>query len=224
MSTFDQIPFSFAEFAENPEPRCPCVLVLDTSGSMAGEPINELNMGLLNLKEELIMDSLAAKRVEIAILTFGPVRLEADFQTADNYHPPSLVANGDTPMGAAVTKAIDMVEKRKDEYKRAGITYYRPWIFLISDGEPTDPTQQWQKAAMEAQNGDDMGKFLFFAVGVAGAKMDVLSDFSSRPPLKLQGLRFRDLFLWLSKSLRSVSYSQVGDKIALPPVSGWAEV
>jgi len=54
------------EFADNPEPRCPCVLLLDTSGSMQGEPINALNNGLRAFKDDLIKDALASKRVEVA--------------------------------------------------------------------------------------------------------------------------------------------------------------
>ena len=51
MSEFDQVPFGAAEFADNPEPRCPCLLLLDTSGSMAGAPIAELNAGLVTFKD-----------------------------------------------------------------------------------------------------------------------------------------------------------------------------
>ena len=41
------------EFAENPEPRCPCILLLDTSGSMKGEPLDALNEGLRTFQQEL---------------------------------------------------------------------------------------------------------------------------------------------------------------------------
>jgi hypothetical protein len=46
MSDIEQAPFTFSEFADNPEPRCACLLLLDTSGSMGGAPIRELNAGL----------------------------------------------------------------------------------------------------------------------------------------------------------------------------------
>ena len=106
MQNIEQSPFTFSEFTENPEPRCACLLLLDTSGSMGGSPIRELNAGLQAFKEELAQDSLAMKRVEIAIVSFGPVKVESDFQTVDIWQPLQLAASGDTPMGAAIVKGL----------------------------------------------------------------------------------------------------------------------
>src|SRR5688572_28493713 len=121
----EQIPFGTNDFAENPEPRVPCVLLLDTSSSMQGNPIDELNNGLISYKDHLMADGLASKRVEVAIVTFGPVHLAVDFTTAEHFTPPTLVANGDTPMGEAVIRAIDMVAARKQTYRQNGIAFYR---------------------------------------------------------------------------------------------------
>lgn len=139
----DQIPyggFEASEFAENPEPRVACVLLLDVSGSMAGRPIGELNAALATFKDTMAADSLARKRAEIAIITFGGnVELVQDFVTAEQFTPPVLEASGMTPMGQAIERAIDIIAERKNVYKQNGISYYRPWIFLITDGGPTDP-------------------------------------------------------------------------------------
>ncbi len=110
----EQQPFAAAEFAENPEPRCPCVLLLDTSGSMEGESISELNRGLQMFRQELFQDSLSMKRVEIAVITFGPVRVLQDFATADTFAPPPMQAAGDTPLGAAVERGLNLLKKRKE--------------------------------------------------------------------------------------------------------------
>ncbi len=75
VETYEQMPFASVEFAENPEPRCPCILVLDTSNSMKGPRIQQLNEGLAVFKKQLAEDSLAMKRVEIAVITFGPVKV-----------------------------------------------------------------------------------------------------------------------------------------------------
>jgi uncharacterized protein YegL len=128
---------------------------------------------------------------------------------------------GDTPMGAAIQFALDELEGRKRAYREAGISYYRPWIFLITDGAPTD---SWTKAAKRIREGEDANAFALFAVGVEGADMETLSKISVRPPMKLDGLKFAELFRWLSNSLKAVSRSSPGDRVALPAPDGWAEV
>src|SRR5258705_11887163 len=109
VSDIEQTPFTFNEFTDNPEPRCACLLLIDTSGSMGGAPIRELNAALQSFKEELSHDSLAMKRVEIAVVTFGPVEFQSDFQTVDMWHPPQLTASGDTQMGAAILQCLEML-------------------------------------------------------------------------------------------------------------------
>ncbi|PZF71931.1 vWA domain-containing protein [Taibaiella soli] len=218
---FEQIPFGADDFANNPESRCPCMLLLDTSGSMSGLPIQELNNGIQTLKEELIQDSLASKRVEIAMITFGPTTLESDFQTVDNFYPKRLTTTGDTPIGAAVTMGVELINKRKQVYKENGIGYYKPWIILITDGAPTD---NWSHAAQLIKEGEANNRFAFFAIGVEGANMDTLSKLSVRTPIKLKGLMFREFFLWLSGSMKGVSNKNPGENTSLLPLSGWNEI
>jgi uncharacterized protein YegL len=219
----EQQPFAAAEFAYNSEPRCPCLLLLDTSGSMSGAPIRDLNQALHQFKDELLGDSLAAKRVEIAMVTFGPVRVLSDFVGVENFQVPSLTANGDTPIGAAITSGLDLLRQRKETLRSHGIGLFRPWVFLITDGAPTD---NWQHVPALIQQGEHSKGFSFFALAVEGADIETLLQICVREPIKLKGTKFKEFFLWLSASLKGVSKSNPGETVALPDYKpyGWAEV
>jgi uncharacterized protein YegL len=216
------MPVGLPEFVQNPENRCPVILLLDTSGSMIGDAINALNQGVSLFKENIQTDTKASLSVEVALITFGPVELVQDFVTIDQFEPPTLVADGVTPMGEAIEYALDCLETRKAVYQANGVQYYRPWIFMITDGAPTD---LWQDAAARIRQGETDRKFCFFSVGVEGADFKTLSQIVSpeRPPVLLNGLDFQSLFVWLSKSMKRVSSGRVGEVLALPPI-GWGQV
>ena len=221
--------FDPGDFAANPDPRAPCVLLLDASASMSGDAIRELNEGLRIYQQDLVADSLAARRVELAVIRFGgKVELMQDFVSPAHYLPTDLPAEGDTPMAEAVIRGVHILEQRKDVYRANGISYYRPWLFLFTDGEPTDDLQRWNVARETVRRGEAEGKFTFFAFGVARANFAKLQDLTgSRSPLQLKGSSFREFFVWLSNSQRRVSQSTVGANVRLlPPTgdSGWAEI
>ncbi|HLK55628.1 MAG TPA: VWA domain-containing protein [Chthonomonadaceae bacterium] len=213
------------EFAVNPEPRCPCVLLLDTSSSMAGEPIAELNRGLIAFRDALLQDALAARRVEVAIIAFDSrVRIVQDFVTPDRFEPPTLEAAGLTHTAAALQIALDTLHARKTQYRANGIAYYRPWIFMITDGAPQGESEPaLAQAAKRVQEEEAAQHVSVFAVGVEGADTAELARFTPRTPLHLNGLNFSELFLWLSASMQAVSRSQLGAQVALPP-PGWGTV
>jgi uncharacterized protein YegL len=178
---------------------------------------------------ELAADSLASKRVELAMVAFGDsVQIAADFTAPGAFMPPHFEAGGPTPMGEAVVRACEMLEARKEEYRRAGLQYYRPWIFLITDGEPTDlKSGHWDKAVQLVREGEASKRLLFFGVAVQNANQKLLNVLCppNRPSMKLDGLHFPELFRWLSSSLKSVSCSQPGaELLKLPSVNGWTAI
>lgn len=212
------------DLIENPTPRCPCMLVLDTSGSMDGERINELNAGLANFMQAVQADEFAAYSIEVGIITAGGnVTEELPFTAAheiQGFHP--LRAGGYTPLGGAVALALKSLRARKSLYQQAGVPYYQPWLVIISDGEPTD---DWQSAAGQAKGMSQDRKLVSLVVGVQGANLEKLSAFSCRQALPLQGLEFGKFFEWLSQSMIRVSASNSSaSQVELPPVDSWASI
>ncbi|SKB12358.1 conserved hypothetical protein [Planktothrix sp. PCC 11201] len=212
------------EFVDSPDPRCAVVLLLDTSGSMSGQRIQELNKGLVTFQQELSQDHLASRRVEVAIITFdSSVNIVQNFVTVDQFNPPSLSATGSTEMGQAIETGLNLLESRKADYKNNGIEYYRPWVLLITDG---GPNPGWENAAQMVRQFAANKRVQFYAVGVQGADMNTLSQIApaNKPPLMLKGLDFPALFKWLSNSMSVVSASKPGDQTALAPVNAWAVI
>lgn len=220
----------------NPDPRIACALLLDTSASMGGEPIDQLNRGFALFCEEIKNDELAKKRAEITVITFGGLaQVVIPFTEGRDLYAQILEPTGGTPMGAALNLALDQLEAQKQAYKQAGLEYYRPWLFVLTDGAPTDG-QEFSDAAARLRNAEAARKVSVFGIGVGqAANLDQLRILSAqRAPVRLEGLSFREFFSWLSASLSAASASnafgssdasleqaEAGEQIPLPP-AGWA--
>lgn len=206
----------------NYQKRLPAVLVLDTSSSMAGSKIAELNNGLQVLQQHFDPengDPTVLRSVELALVTFGaggvnaidlrsgqPTSdLDLAFVEAGQFVAPKLTAGGSTPMGQAMNLAFDTLTARKSAYKANGIPYNRPWIFLISDGAPTD---DWEYAAIRSSQEVEGNHAIVWSIGVDGADLATLARFSGdRPALLLKGLYFSQLFEFISNSVSGASTS-----------------
>ncbi len=212
------------EFAENQEPRCPCVLLLDTSGSMAGKPIAALNEGLKAFKTDILEDPVAPKRVEVAVVAFDTtVRLVQDFVTPDRFDPPVLTAQGVTHMGAAINTALDLVQARKERYREAGIPYYRPWVMMITDGDPQGELFTFvEDASKRVRREVNRDRLVFFTVAAPGADVTQIMRMGFPKPVKLDGLKFSELFVWLSRSMQAVTSDAPGGKFSFLPTR-WAK-
>lgn len=216
------------DLLNNPTTRLPVCLCLDVSGSMDGAPINELNQAVRLFYDEIRNDEIAVDSAEICIITFGSkVECLADFATlAVQPYAPQLYANGLTLMGEAVNMALDFLDQRKSEYKAKGVDYYQPWLVLMTDGAPNGNASELDRAMGRTQQLVNQNKLTVFPLAIgAGADMNVLQQFSpNHPTLKLNGLRFKEFFKWLSKSVSKVSQSSPGEVIDIfknIPIEGW---
>lgn len=211
---------------DNSDERAPLVLVLDCSGSMIDDnKIGLLNDGLKTLAEELKNDPIAARCGRVLVISFGGdnnVELMGDWTDAMDFVPPELHAGGLTPMGAAMRCALDEIEAQKSQMRSAGVSYKRPIVMLLSDGEPTD---DWQNVAADCKSAESANKVNIMAIGIGDqANRNTLSAFSNKGALNLQGLKFKELFIWLSRSIQAVSRAASGGTVQLNPVDSWAQI
>lgn len=188
-----------------------CVFLLDTSGSMTyNDAIGKLNAGLRTFKEQTISDSTFDEHtkacIDVALISFGPdVKVQQEFMAVSEMVPPTLTANGGTPMGAAIDKALDMIANQKARYNELGTPYYRPWIFCITDGGPND---SYAAAAQRLKEMEDATKVLGYCVGVENFdRQTMASIFNPERIFELENLNFPALFKFVSSSLATVRNS-----------------
>ena len=240
-----------SEVAENYEQKCLCVLVLDLSGSMneivddstavaTGQTIyvdgknynivtggisklDNLIEGLQSFYTDIENDETTSQRLELAVVTFGDsVNVIQSPSLISDIQLPELMADGDTALVDAVDEAIDIVNNRKTWYKSTGQPYYRPWIILITDGEPNEG-QDVSTLASKIKKDTSEKKYVFLPIGVDNANMQVLQSIQGQiPAMKLKGTNFGSFFKWLSASMGTVVSSEEGAVVDLSEgTSNW---
>ena len=213
------------DLIDNPTTRVPVALCLDTSASMFGEKIDELNKGVTQFFNAILDDDIAKYSVELSIITFSSTATKVlDFANIERqvaaFKQLQIQAHGNTAMGAAVNMALDMLDARKKEYQDKGVDYWQPWLVLMTDGQPTDAitlaAERASKLVLER-------KLTIFPIGIGdGANMARLKQFSpKREPLRLKGLMLSEFFDWLGKSVKTTSQSAPRTSVKLPPID-WA--
>ena len=193
------------------EPHMACLFLLDTSGSMAGEPINELMSALNRFKIEVCEDKTTRDVLDVAIVEFNStVKVVQEFVPIEYMEPVSLTAYGGTDMNGGLHTAIDMIVERGRFYRRSGTQPYCPWIVMITDGYPNDSIDN---VAEEILTLDQQDKLRLWSLAVKGADTKLLNRLGhGKRVLTLDGYDFYKFFDWVNKSMRSISVSSPGEK------------
>lgn len=196
----------------SPNPRVPCVVVLDCSTSMAGDPITQVNAGTAEFARFLKADRLTAADVEVAVVTVGgEAKVAHPFTPAAEFDPPVLTAGGGTPLGRGLATGLQLLHERQQVYRDLDLDAHKPCLLLLTDGAETASPDEFRRAGEATRALQQRGLIRFYPVGVDGADMAALATLTVDEPYRLRGLNFQALFAWLGRSLRSVSRSRPGD-------------
>jgi len=199
------------------EEHLPCVVLVDTSGSMASA-MGELNDALNALGEAIKDDPQAVGTVEICVIAFDDhARIVMPFGPAYDFEAPELDCGGLTAMHEAIDLALSELDARKAQYRAARTNFKRPWVFMLTDGGANDEDNGAFERLLDAQKGRHC---TFFSIGIGkSADMELLK--SLRPDGMTFGAskeNFKEAFVWLGNSLSVTSSSQRDAKIALPEI------
>jgi len=199
---------------DNTATRVHCVLVVDVSESMLkGDAIGEVNRGIAALKKDILDNDRAKDSVEVMLVTFGgTAQVVHGFGHISEFNPPTLIAEGGTPLGEALQLAYERLQERKEDARNQGVgVYNRSWVFLMTDGEPNSrsPWETWSRKFHQYQI--DRGCW-FYAFGVGKVNETIMRTLTppGEPTYKLDANpgAFSKLLKFASASLTGAQANQ----------------
>ena len=124
--------------------------------------------------------------------------------------------------------ALDNLEMRKRRYADNGNSYFRPWLILIGDGDETRSAAELERAAAVLRQESESKHLSVLCVTVGDTEhMECNSLMKLSPDHKvhyLKGLKFREFFNWLSRSIQKTTLSMSGEEVFYDPTTTWGEI
>lgn len=203
--------------------RLPVYLLLDCSGSMQGEPIKAVNDGLFIIYDELIKNARALESAYLSVITFAnQAKVVTPLGSIAQYQPQALQAYGQTAMGAALSLLVSSIEQDVLAHTAQQHGDYRPLVFLLSDGNPTDDYKSGIQR-IRTLRGNKQPEIIALACegGAQGVDTVMLHELTPHFSImqKTSGDKIRQYFRWISGTIIQVSQptSISANKVSLNP-------
>lgn len=186
--------------------RLPVYLVLDCSESMAGSAIEEVAKGVDTLVSVLKSNPLALETVYLSVITFSRYAKQVvPLTELISFHPPKLSVRPGTAFGSAIQLLINCMGREVSKTSPTTKGDYRPLVFLLTDGQPTD---DWHAAAAAIRAANNPRIANIYAIG-CGPDVDPdnlreITDVVLTMP-DMSPDAFRKAFVWLSASISTAS-------------------
>jgi uncharacterized protein YegL len=162
----------------------PFYLCLDTSASMAGDPIDNVNRQLPLLRSAIGDDPAIAEVTRFGIVTFSDVAKTVlslcDLSMIEAV--PELSSEGRTSYSSAFNHLRRTIEGDYHSSRAEGERWYRPAVVFVSDGHPTDPTETWRAAHHHLVDPGWKRHPNILTFGFGEADPDVLAEVAERKP------------------------------------------
>ena len=186
-------------FGGNSDAKLALAFLLDCSGSMEGEPIEQVNQGIQFFTDFIKANPIAKHRLDTTIISFGEtVTVEQQNISATDLVAPQLKADGETPLGEAILTALEILEQQKQYYKAEDIEYIKPIIICLTDGQPTDE-ETFKDAVNELLIMEAKNNVSFYCIGCNGADMSVMESMNTKhKPMSMHTLDITKFFKTVS--------------------------
>jgi uncharacterized protein YegL len=209
--------------------RRPVYLLLDTSSSMFGAPIQAVQQGVTLIHRELINNPHAIETVYLSVITFDTSAKQiVPLTSVEAFTPPTLKAEGNTALGSAITLLNESLDRELLPNTEGRKGDYRPLIFLLTDGAPTD---LWKDpvSKLKTRTTNKIGSLVALGCG-PNVNMETLKEITS-DVIKMSDANpdsLHQFFKWVSSSIQRTSQridSKADDgnldALPLPPVMKW---